>query len=77
MELLQLVENLERRVQDLVRENQSLRETAQLAEVYQEENRSLLEALSQERENRKQVEGRIGAMLAKLDEHLADPAGNA
>lgn len=72
MELFELVENLERRVNGLVQENQALRETAQLAEVYQEENRSLMETLQKERENRKHIEERIGSMLTKLDEHLAE-----
>lgn len=76
MELLNLVESLERRLGELVRENQSLRETAQLAEVYQEENRTLTESLASEREARQHTESRISAMLAKLEEHLSDKTGD-
>lgn len=76
MELLNLVENLERRLSELVSENQSLRETAQLAEVYQDENRVLTESLAQEREARQQTETRISAMLSTLDEHLTDKSGS-
>lgn len=75
MELFELVERLECRITDLVQENQSLRETAQLAEVYQDENRVLTETLARERDVRQQTESRIGDMLTKLDAHLADKPG--
>ena len=78
MELLQLLESLEGRVNELLgqlealrEENRSLKETATGLAELREENRALLEALEQERHLRGEIEGRIDSLLSRLDGRLS------
>lgn len=78
MELLQLLESLEGRVNELLgqlealrEENRSLKETATGLAELREENRTLLGALEQERHLRGEIEGRIDSLLSRLDSRLS------
>lgn len=73
MELLDL---LERRVGDLLRQIQDLREenarlcaSAEIIAQMREENRILSEALDKERELRSEIDRRIDRLLAGISEH--------
>ena len=73
---MELLDRLERRIGDLLRQNQDLRkENAQISASagaiaqMREENRMLTEALDKERALRGEIDRRIDRLLAEISEH--------
>jgi len=78
---MELLDRLERRIGDLLRQNQELRkENAQISASagafaqMREENRMLTEALDKERALRGEIDRRIDRLLAEISEHEKAPA---
>ena len=73
---MELLDRLERRIGDLLQQNQNLRKenarhcaSAEIIAQIQEENRILTEALDKERALRGEIDSRIDRLLAEINEH--------